>query len=121
MDSVVSRMPWEVLFFGLAAGTALYHKLRNQQKAKESVEIVQYSGTCHCKKVRFHVQAPAHLTVWKCNCSVCIMKQNLHFIVPTSKFFLISGKDDLQLYTFNTHTAKHYFCKHCGVQSFYVS
>ncbi len=26
----------------------------------------------------------------------------------------------LQTYTFNTHTARHYFCRVCGIKSFYV-
>ena len=30
------------------------------------------------------------------------------------------GKDDLTTYRFNTGTAKHTFCKHCGVHPFYV-
>ncbi|KAA0717336.1 Centromere protein V [Triplophysa tibetana] len=30
------------------------------------------------------------------------------------------GSDNLTTYTFNTHMAKHTFCKTCGVQSFYT-
>lgn len=78
-----------------------------------------YSGACHCKAVEFQVYAPIDLVVWKCNCSICLMKQNHHFIVPKEKFKLVKGHDQLILYTFNTHIAKHYFCKICGVQSFY--
>jgi hypothetical protein len=33
---------------------------------------------------------------------------------------LLSGDDFLETYTFNTGTAKHYFCRHCGIKSFYV-
>ena len=33
---------------------------------------------------------------------------------------LLSGKDDLREYRFNTGTARHLFCRHCGVKSFYV-
>lgn len=44
----------------------------------------------------------------------------LHVIVPESRFRLISGKDQLTEYTFNTGAAKHLFCKRCGIKSFYV-
>ncbi|KPP56335.1 hypothetical protein Z043_126063, partial [Scleropages formosus] len=30
------------------------------------------------------------------------------------------GLENLTTYTFNTHTAKHTFCRTCGVQSFYT-
>jgi hypothetical protein len=43
-----------------------------------------------------------------------------HLIVPADAFSLTTGKDDLSCYTFNSGTAKHYFCSHCGVKSFYV-
>ena len=48
------------------------------------------------------------------------MKQNLHFVVPSRAFKLLSGNESLSSYTFNTHQAKHLFCSTCGVQSFYV-
>lgn len=44
----------------------------------------------------------------------------LHLIVPRSRFRLLCGADALTTYTFNTHTAKHLFCRTCGIQSFYV-
>jgi len=40
--------------------------------------------------------------------------------VPPERFELLSGKDDLMTYTFNTGVAKHTFCKHCGIHPFYV-
>jgi hypothetical protein len=48
------------------------------------------------------------------------MSGYLHLIVPTTEFELISGEDELCTYTFNTGIARHYFCRHCGVKSFYV-
>ena len=42
-----------------------------------------------------------------------------HCIVPESAFELLSGADALTVYTFNTHVAKHTFCKHCGIHPFY--
>jgi hypothetical protein len=44
----------------------------------------------------------------------------LHLIVKSEQFRLVSGADDLTTYTFNSGVAKHYFCSHCGVKSFYI-
>jgi hypothetical protein len=43
-----------------------------------------------------------------------------HLIVPKSKFRILQGEDQIITYEFNTGVAKHYFCGHCGVKSFYV-
>lgn len=43
-----------------------------------------------------------------------------HLIVPKSDFRLLQGEDQLTTYEFNTGVAKHYFCKNCGIKSFYV-
>ena len=83
-------------------------------------EFVTHRGGCHCRRVRFEVDAPASPEVLECNCSICTMTGYLHLIVPAARFRLLSGADDLTEYTFNTGTAKHRFCRHCGVKSFYV-
>ena len=44
----------------------------------------------------------------------------LHLIVPRTRFHLLSGAEALSEYRFNTGTARHLFCRHCGVKSFYV-
>lgn len=44
----------------------------------------------------------------------------LHLIVPASRFRLLQGASELEAYTFNTGTARHLFCRHCGIKSFYV-
>lgn len=79
-----------------------------------------YSGGCHCGAVRFSVEAPQDLEVEDCNCSICRMSGFLHLIVPKSKFTLLSGEQNLSLYTFNTGVAKHYFCNICGIKPFYI-
>jgi hypothetical protein len=81
--------------------------------------MVKYSGSCHCKSITFEVEAPEDLTVFKCNCSICHIKQNHHFIVPECNFSLLSGEESLTEYRFNTRVAVHLFCKICGVESFY--
>ena len=77
-------------------------------------------GGCHCGRVRFEVDVAPGFEVLDCNCSICRMTGFLHVIVPASRFRLLSGADDLIEYTFNTGTAKHRFCGHCGIKSFYV-
>lgn len=79
-----------------------------------------HSGGCHCRAVRFEVQLPDAFEVEDCNCTMCAMSGNIHVIVPASRFRLLQGKDNLSEYTFNTGTAKHLFCKTCGIKSFYI-
>ena len=82
--------------------------------------MITHTGGCHCGRVRFEVTAPADLDVAECNCSICRKAGYLHLIVPAERFVLISGRDDLTTYSFNTGVAKHIFCSHCGVKSFYI-
>lgn len=44
----------------------------------------------------------------------------LHLIVPRSRFHLDAGPEALTSYRFGTGVAEHLFCKHCGIESFYV-
>src|SRR5262249_37543679 len=76
-------------------------------------------GGCHCSRVRFRVTAGLERGT-ACHCSACTNKGFLHLIVPPERFELLSGKDDLTAYQFNTGTAQHIFCKHCGIHPFYV-
>nr|POE98474.1 centromere protein v [Quercus suber] len=83
-------------------------------------ETVVHNGGCHCRKVRWRVQAPTSIVAWDCNCSDCFMRANTHFIVPAERFELLGDSEQfLTTYTFGTHTAKHTFCKVCGITSFY--
>ena len=78
-----------------------------------------YEGGCHCRRVRFRVTADlAGVTV--CNCSICTMKGFLHLIVAPEQFDLLSGKEALTTYRFNTGTAAHTFCATCGIHPFYI-
>ena len=44
----------------------------------------------------------------------------LHLIVPASRFRLLQGAESLTEYRFNTGTARHRFCKVCGIKVFYI-
>jgi hypothetical protein len=82
--------------------------------------MITHTGGCHCGRVRFEVIAPAILDVSDCNCSICCKSGYLHLTVPRSRFKLLQGTQHLTTYQFNTGTAKHLFCSHCGIKSFYV-
>ena len=78
------------------------------------------NGGCHCGKVRFEVRGSADIAADQCNCSICRMSGYLHMLVEKDAFNLVSGKDALQCYRFNSGVAQHVFCGNCGIKSFYV-
>ena len=78
-----------------------------------------HRGGCHCGAVVFEVDGEPDVLL-RCDCSICTMRGYLHWIVPPDRFRLRSPREALTLYTFNTRTAQHLFCKVCGITSFYV-
>jgi len=82
--------------------------------------VTTHTGGCHCRKVRFEVEAPARISATECNCSICRMTGYLHLFVTQEEFRLLQGEEALSTYTFNTGAARHHFCRYCGVKSFYI-
>ena len=82
--------------------------------------MVKHTGGCHCGAVRFEITAPENIVASECNCSICSKSGYLGLTVSRSRFTLLDGEDSLSTYTFNTGVAKHLFCRHCGIKSFYV-
>lgn len=82
--------------------------------------LVKHKGSCHCGRVRFEFLGPSRIKVSQCSCSICSKSGFLGLTVPKAKFTLLSGADCLATYQFNTGVAKHTFCRHCGIKSFYV-
>jgi hypothetical protein len=54
----------------------------------------------------------------ECNCSICRRKGAIWQAVDSERFRIVSGQEDLGLYQFGTKTAKHFFCRNCGVSTF---
>ena len=94
--------------------------LQALMESKLDTNVITHKGGCHCKRVRWKVEAPKSLIAWNCNYSTCSMRGNIHFIVPSNQFHLVSGESNITTYTFGTHTAKHTFCNVCGITSFYT-
>ena len=73
-------------------------------------------GSCHCGKVNFEVSLENGLeNLRRCNCSLCRRKGAIIASVPVEGLKVITGNENLTLYSWNTKTAKHYFCKTCGI------
>jgi hypothetical protein len=76
-----------------------------------------YSGSCHCRRVSFEIEADIdHVRV--CDCSFCSLRAALVHRVSPENFRMLSDQAELSMYQFHTKTAKHYFCKTCGVYTF---
>lgn len=75
-------------------------------------------GGCHCGAVRFTVEIDPAATAIACNCSMCSRSGTLLQFVPTDKFTLDQGADNLTDYLFNKHVIHHTFCKTCGIKPF---
>jgi hypothetical protein len=74
------------------------------------------TGTCHCGAVTFEVKLENGLeNLRRCNCSLCRRKGAIMAGVPIANLKVVKGADMLTLYRWNTKTAKHYFCKVCGI------
>jgi hypothetical protein len=76
-----------------------------------------YRGSCHCGAVQFEVDTDLTYAI-ECNCSMCAKRGALHHRVDPSQFRLLAGEDALTLYQFGTRTARHFFCKRCGIFPF---
>ncbi len=83
-------------------------------------QFVTHKGGCHCGTVRFEVKAPAMLQITSCTCSMCTKTGFLHLFAEDKDFTITAGEANLAEYRFNTGTARHLFCKSCGVKAFYV-
>jgi hypothetical protein len=53
----------------------------------------------------------------RCNCSYCRRRGTIVASVPLSGLYVIKGAEQLRVYEFNTHTARHYFCSICGIHT----
>jgi len=72
--------------------------------------------TCHCGAVELRVTPSEPLSEAKrCDCSFCRRRAAATVAVPLDALQIVKGAEALTLYTWNTGTAKHYFCKHCGI------
>jgi hypothetical protein len=78
---------------------------------------MQYTGSCHCKRITYEVEIEPGPAL-ECNCSICSRKGTLLWFTPRSNLRILTGEDDLTIYTFRSHTIRHHFCRVCGCTTF---
>lgn len=78
---------------------------------------LSHEGSCQCGRITFRVDGEIS-GVTKCTCSICRRVGALWHGTGESGLKILSGEDELSVHQFNTMTAKHYFCRHCGVHPF---
>ena len=72
--------------------------------------------TCHCGAVEIEVTLSDGLnTARRCDCSFCRRRGAVAVSAPLSGIRIVKGAENLALYQFGTMTAKHYFCRICGI------
>lgn len=73
-------------------------------------------ATCHCGAVELSVRLSDGLnTARRCDCSFCRRRQAAAVSAPLNGVRIVKGENNLSLYQWGTKTAKHYFCKTCGI------
>lgn len=81
-------------------------------------ELINCHGECHCGAVKFKFKS-AVTVLTTCDCSICKMKNALMLKVHENEFELIAGENSLTEYQFHTKTARHFFCRICGIYPFH--
>ena len=72
--------------------------------------------TCHCGAVELAVTLSDGLnSKRRCDCSFCRRRGAVAVSAPLDGIRIVRGENALSLYQFNTGSAKHYFCRHCGI------
>lgn len=81
-----------------------------------------YEGSCHCGAVKFSYDGEKIEKGLRCTCSICSRKGAMMSTetIPAEKFNIEAEEGDLGLYQFGDKTAKHFFCKNCGIYTFHV-
>ena len=84
-------------------------------------ESAIFKSTCHCGAVELRLRLPNGLQgMRRCNCSICSRRGVIAATIPIEDLTVVRGADRLTLYQFGTHTAKHYFCKTCGIYTHHL-
>ena len=78
--------------------------------------MTYWKATCHCGAVELRVALPEGMaTARRCDCSFCRRRGAVGVSAPREGVEVVRGAGNLARYTWGTHTARHWFCKTCGI------
>jgi hypothetical protein len=79
--------------------------------------MMEYTGCCHCGRVRFSFRSPEITVGARCDCSLCVRRGAVlsPSYIPAADFTPHRDPRDLGVYLWNEKVLNNYFCKACGV------
>ena len=80
-----------------------------------------YQGSCHCGAIKFSYDGDKIEKALRCNCSLCSRKGAIMTpqTIPIETLTIEAESGVMSLYQFGAETAKHFFCKNCGIYTFH--
>ena len=78
--------------------------------------MTEVTLTCHCGAVELGATLTEGLaSIRRCDCSFCIKRGAAAVTAPARDVRVLRGAEALTLYQFGTMTARHHFCRQCGI------
>ena len=78
----------------------------------------RHRASCHCGRVQLELDLPDGIVdPRRCDCSYCRRRGTIVASVPLAGLHIIAGAGDLAEYRFNSGSARHFFCRHCGIHT----
>ncbi|MEJ2309254.1 MAG: GFA family protein [Gammaproteobacteria bacterium] len=81
-----------------------------------------YEGCCHCGAVKFAFDSEEPITSGlRCNCSICVRRGAVMSpgVIAQEELTIEAADEALGVYQFGDRTARHYFCRNCGIYPFH--
>lgn len=76
------------------------------------------TGSCHCGKTTFRIDAEIPVTLTRCTCSFCSRRGALLAYYPPEQFHVTTGAADDAIYRWKTKLVAHHFCPDCGCATY---
>ena len=81
------------------------------------MKTINYTGRCHCGKIRFSFKSEEIIDGKQCNCSLCIRRGAIMSskYIPAKDFVPHKNLDDMFIYQWNDRVVANLYCKTCGI------